>query len=160
MTCQPTARPDVTVKSCSDRGREDCIMLSKTIAMIAAGACLVLAACGGLAVRTDLNPSYSVLNCHTYSFANEHVANADQHAAYATPFNPNILPAATPWVRARSSTTTTRASVAAGAMGGVAAADSMAAGVGTAPWCRMKPELRWMCSTQSRAPPCGMPRSA
>jgi Domain of unknown function (DUF4136) len=69
-------------------------MLSKTIAMIAAGACLALAACSGLAVRTDMNPSYSVLNCHTYAFANEHVANADQPAAYANPLNAERLRAA------------------------------------------------------------------
>src|SRR5450631_3148027 len=75
----------------SDRGREGCIMLSKTIAMIAAGACLALAACSGLAVRTDMNPSYSVLNCHTYAFAMEHVANADQPAAYANPLNAERL---------------------------------------------------------------------
>jgi hypothetical protein len=70
-------------------------MLSKTMAMIAAVACLAaLAACSGLAVKTDMNPSYSVLNCHTYSFANEHVANADQPAAYANPLNAERLRAA------------------------------------------------------------------
>jgi hypothetical protein len=67
-------------------------MLNKTIAMIAAGACLTaLAACTGLAVRTDVNPAYSVVNCHTYAFANEHVANADQPAAYANPLNADRL---------------------------------------------------------------------
>jgi len=67
-------------------------MLNKAIAIIAAGASLAaLAACSGLAVRTDMNPAYSVVNCHTYAFANEHVANADQPAAYANPLNAERL---------------------------------------------------------------------
>jgi hypothetical protein len=67
-------------------------MSNKLIAAIVAGICLVaLAACTGLAVRTDMNPAYSVVNCHTYAFANEHVANADQPAAYANPLNADRL---------------------------------------------------------------------
>jgi Domain of unknown function (DUF4136) len=69
-------------------------MLNKTITIVAAGACLALAACSGLAVKTDMNPSYSVVNCHTYAFAHEHVANADQPAAYGNPLNADRLRAA------------------------------------------------------------------
>ena len=70
-------------------------MLNKSIAVIAAGACAAaLSACTGLAVKTDMNPAYSVVNCHTYAFANEHVANADQPAAYANPLNADRLRAA------------------------------------------------------------------
>ena len=52
---------------------------------------LTLGACTGLPVKTDVNPSMSVANCHTYAFANEHVANADQPAAYANPLNAERL---------------------------------------------------------------------
>ena len=55
------------------------------------GALSFLAGCSGLSVRTDVNPSYSVANCHTYVFANEHVANADQPAAYGNPLNADRL---------------------------------------------------------------------
>jgi hypothetical protein len=51
----------------------------------------VLSGCAGLSVRTDVNPGYSVANCHTYAFANEHVANADQPAAYGNPLNADRL---------------------------------------------------------------------
>jgi len=52
---------------------------------------LALSGCGGLPVKTDVNPNMSVSNCHTYAFANEHVANADQPAAYANPLNAERL---------------------------------------------------------------------
>ena len=71
-------------------------MLSKTSVLTAVtGTCLaVLAACTGLYVKTDTNPNYSVVNCHTYAFAHEHVANADQPAAYGNPLNAERLHAA------------------------------------------------------------------
>jgi len=58
----------------------------------AAGALgLSLAACTTLPVTTDANPNMSVSNCHTYAFAQEHVANADQPAAYGNPLNAERL---------------------------------------------------------------------
>jgi hypothetical protein len=58
----------------------------------AAGALgLGLAACTTLPVKTDANPNMSVSNCHTYAFAQEHVANADQPAAYGNPLNAERL---------------------------------------------------------------------
>ncbi len=50
-----------------------------------------LAACTSLPVTTDANPAMSVSSCHTYVFANEHVANADQPAAYGNPLNAERL---------------------------------------------------------------------
>jgi hypothetical protein len=52
---------------------------------------LGLAACTTLPVKTDVNPNMSVSNCHTYAFAQEHVANADQPAAYGNPLNAERL---------------------------------------------------------------------
>ena len=58
----------------------------------AAGALgLSLAACTSLPVITDANPNMSVSNCHTYTFAQEHVANAGQPAAYGNPLNAERL---------------------------------------------------------------------
>jgi len=58
----------------------------------AAGALgLGLAACTGLPVKTDVNPNMSVSNCHTYAFAKEYVANANQPAAYGNPLNAERL---------------------------------------------------------------------
>jgi Domain of unknown function (DUF4136) len=58
----------------------------------AAGAMgLGLAACTTLPVTTDANPNMSVSNCHTYAFANEHVANSDHPAAYGNPLNAERL---------------------------------------------------------------------
>ena len=50
-----------------------------------------LAACSTLPVTTDTNPNMSVTNCHTYAFAQEHVANGDQPAAYGNPLNAERL---------------------------------------------------------------------
>jgi hypothetical protein len=69
-------------------------MLNKcvTLRVVIIGACLTaLAACSTLSVRTDTNPNFPVLSCHTYAFAQEHVANADQPAAYANPLNAERL---------------------------------------------------------------------
>lgn len=60
-------------------------------AAAAAALGLSLAACTTLPVTTDANPNMSVLNCHTYAFANEHVANGDQPAAYGNPLNAERL---------------------------------------------------------------------
>jgi len=58
----------------------------------AAGALgLGLAACSTLRVTTDANPNMSVANCHTYAFAKEFVANANQPAAYGNPLNAERL---------------------------------------------------------------------
>jgi hypothetical protein len=50
-----------------------------------------LAACSTLPVITDANPNMSVSSCHTYTFANEHVANSDHPAAYGNPLNAQRL---------------------------------------------------------------------
>jgi Domain of unknown function (DUF4136) len=52
---------------------------------------LSLSACNTLPVITDSNPTMSVSNCHTYAFAQEHVANADHQAAFGNPLNAERL---------------------------------------------------------------------
>jgi hypothetical protein len=49
--------------------------------LLLGGTLLALGACSGLPVRTDINPNMSVASCHTYAFADEHVANTDQPSA-------------------------------------------------------------------------------
>jgi hypothetical protein len=68
-------------------------MLTRHPIRAAAGGALLLclAACNTLPVTTDANPTMSVSNCHTYAFAQEHVANADQPAAYGNPLNAERL---------------------------------------------------------------------
>jgi hypothetical protein len=68
-------------------------MLNKSgvFAAIAAASLVALAACTSLTVKTDVNPNFPVVNCHSYTFAQEHVANADQPAAYANPINAERL---------------------------------------------------------------------
>ena len=69
-------------------------MLSRRLIRLAgvAGVLTALAACAPyVAVRTDSAPDMSLGICHTYSFANEHVANGDQPAAYANPLNAERL---------------------------------------------------------------------
>jgi Domain of unknown function (DUF4136) len=61
------------------------------LATVAGAAGLGLAACTTLPVTTDANPNMSVSNCHTYAFANEHVANSDHPAAYGNPLNAERL---------------------------------------------------------------------
>jgi hypothetical protein len=59
---------------------------------VAAGAAfVVLGACSTIPVTTDYNPSLSVASCHTYAFAQEHMANADQPAAFGNPLNADRL---------------------------------------------------------------------
>ena len=69
-------------------------MLNKTLIRCVAFASALagLAACAPyVAVRTDAAPDTSVGICHTYAFADEHVANGDQPAAYANPLNAERL---------------------------------------------------------------------
>ena len=68
-------------------------MLNQQVIQAAAGVALGLglAACNTLPVTTDANPAMSVSSCHTYAFAQEHVANADQPAAYGNPLNAERL---------------------------------------------------------------------
>jgi len=55
------------------------------------GAIVALQACTALPVHTDVNPSMSVAGCHTYAFADEHVANTDQPSAFGNPLNADRL---------------------------------------------------------------------
>jgi hypothetical protein len=67
-------------------------MLNKSLIIGSlASAILALGACTTLPVTTDVNPHYSVANCHTYAFAQEHVANVDQPAAFGNPLNAERL---------------------------------------------------------------------
>ena len=67
-------------------------MLNPRIIPIAvACSALGLSACNTVAVRTDYARDMSASICHTYAFAMEHVANADQPAAYANPLNAERL---------------------------------------------------------------------
>jgi Domain of unknown function (DUF4136) len=63
------------------------------LTVIAATLSLGLAACETVAVRTDSAKDLSVANCHTYSFANEHVAVMEQAAnsAFSNPLNAERL---------------------------------------------------------------------
>jgi alpha-glucuronidase len=68
------------------------MLIQNIIRAAAAGALgLGLAACNTLPVVTDVNPNMSVSNCHTYAFAQEHMANANQPAAYGNPLNAERL---------------------------------------------------------------------
>jgi hypothetical protein len=61
------------------------------IAAAAAVFGLALSACSTVSVRTDYAKDMSASICRTYAFAMEHVANADQPAAYANPLNAERL---------------------------------------------------------------------
>jgi Domain of unknown function (DUF4136) len=67
-------------------------MLRKSIlrSLLLGGMLLALGACS-LPVRTDTNPNLSVTSCHTYAFADEHVANTDQPSAFGNPLNAERL---------------------------------------------------------------------
>jgi len=60
--------------------------------LIVAGLSAALGACTTLRVTTDVNPNFSVSNCHTYAFATERSGGAD--AAFANPLNSDRLRAA------------------------------------------------------------------
>jgi Domain of unknown function (DUF4136) len=65
---------------------------SKLIPPVIAGAALAgLSACTSLPVTTDSDPTMSVAMCHTYAFAQENVANADQPSAFGNPLNAERL---------------------------------------------------------------------
>jgi Domain of unknown function (DUF4136) len=70
-------------------------MLSRNLTCTAAAGALGLGlvACTTLPVVTDANPNMSVSNCHTYAFAQEHVANSGsgEPAAYGNPLNAERL---------------------------------------------------------------------
>jgi hypothetical protein len=63
----------------------------RLIPVVACAVALWLSACNTVAVRTDYAKDMSASVCHTYAFAMEHVANADQPAAYANPLNAERL---------------------------------------------------------------------
>ena len=67
-------------------------MFRKSIlqSLLLGGTLLALGACS-LPVRTDINPNLSVTSCHTYAFADEHVANTDQPSAFGNPLNAERL---------------------------------------------------------------------
>ena len=58
---------------------------------LAAAAAFALAECETVTVRTDSAHDITADHCHTYAFANEHVAGVDQPAAYANPLNAERL---------------------------------------------------------------------
>ena len=67
-------------------------MINRSLSAAVAGIlALGLGACNTVAVRTDYAKDMSASICHTYAFAMEHVANADQPAAYANPLNAERL---------------------------------------------------------------------
>jgi hypothetical protein len=67
-------------------------MVNRKIAtLLMVGGMSVLAACSTIAVKTDAAPGMTLSSCHTYAFAMEHVAGADQPAAYANPLNAERL---------------------------------------------------------------------
>ena len=63
------------------------------VAIVEAGV-LLACACTSLPVTTDMNPNASVSVCHTYTWAQEHVAAGVQPAAYGNPLNSDRLRAA------------------------------------------------------------------
>jgi hypothetical protein len=67
---------------------------SVNLCLAVSGLALALGACTTLRVTTDVNPNFSVANCHSYTFTREHVANADQPAAFGNPLNADRLRAA------------------------------------------------------------------
>jgi hypothetical protein len=69
-----------------------CRMINRSLVTVVVGVlALGLSACNAVAVRTDYARDMSASICHTYAFAMEHVANADQPAAYANPLNAERL---------------------------------------------------------------------
>jgi Domain of unknown function (DUF4136) len=65
---------------------------AKLLTAVAAGVLsLGLGACSTISVKTDVARDATLTSCRTYTFAQEHVANADQPAAYANPLNAERL---------------------------------------------------------------------
>jgi hypothetical protein len=52
---------------------------------------LALSGCSTIAVKTDAAKDMTLTSCHSYAFAQEHVANIDQPAAYGNPLNAQRL---------------------------------------------------------------------
>ena len=65
-----------------------------TLLAAVGGAVAALGACTSLPVTTDVNPNASASTCHTYAWAQEHVAAGVQPAAYGNPLNADRLRAA------------------------------------------------------------------
>ncbi len=63
----------------------------RVLAALSTACAFALAGCNTIAVKTDSAHDTPVDICHTYAFAQEHVANADQPAAYANPLNAERL---------------------------------------------------------------------
>jgi hypothetical protein len=64
----------------------------KILTGLATGALAVgMSACSTIAVKTDVAKDMSLVSCHSYVFAQEHVANIDQPAAYGNPLNAQRL---------------------------------------------------------------------
>jgi hypothetical protein len=67
-------------------------MANPKIVLTVIAASVALAACETVSVRTDAARDLSVASCHTYAFANEHVAVLDQQpAAFGNPLNAERL---------------------------------------------------------------------
>jgi len=54
---------------------------------VTGGLLAAIGACTTIPVTTDSNPTMSVASCHTYAFADEHVANSDHQSAFGNPLN-------------------------------------------------------------------------
>src|ERR1700760_1193537 len=68
------------------------IMSSQSILQtLTVGTALIMLQACALPVRTDINPNMSVASCHSYAFADEHVANTDQPSAFGNPLNADRL---------------------------------------------------------------------
>jgi Domain of unknown function (DUF4136) len=63
------------------------------VAALEAAICLACA-CTSLPVTTDINPKASASVCHTYAWAQEHVASGARGGAYGNPLNADRLRAA------------------------------------------------------------------
>jgi Domain of unknown function (DUF4136) len=63
----------------------------RVLAALSATCTLGMGACSSIAVKTDTAHDTSLGICHTYAFAQEHVANGEQPAAYANPLNAERL---------------------------------------------------------------------
>jgi hypothetical protein len=62
------------------------------LCLVAAGLSISLAACTTLHVTTDVNPNFSIANCHSYNFAMVRVGGPD--SAFSNPLNADRLRAA------------------------------------------------------------------
>jgi hypothetical protein len=67
--------------------------MSRSVMIRACGLSLAIAlgACTTLRVSTDVNPAFSVANCHSYTFASEHTVSAGHPGAWGNPLNADRL---------------------------------------------------------------------